>query len=315
MAQYTFLNTAEINTITTQYAIGNIDAYKVLSGGSENTNYLLTTTVAKYVLTICEQKNIDEANQLAQLLEHLAGHNFVTSKIIRSVNNESAILWNEKPVILKAYIHGHIIEDLPKHLLVFLGKELGRLHQIEAPSYLPNETDYSMTHFEEVELYAPNSSFYLWLMEVKQSVQKYTSIDLPKSLIHSDVFCDNIIVSEDNTTAVIMDFEEASYYYRIFDVGMMIIGLCSEDEVLDLKKINHLLTGYQQEIEFTAIEKNALQVFTVYAAAAMSFWRHRNFNYIKPIPKMKDHYLALRNIANYVRKLPEGCFLNNSLED
>ena len=97
-----------------------------------------------------------------------------------------------------------------------------------------------------------------------------------------------------------MDFEEATYYYRIYDIGMAIVGLCSENEKINLKKVAALLKGYVQEIDLTEKEQNALQPFTVYAAAAMSFWRHQNFNYTKPTPGMEDHYLELKNIAGCI---------------
>ena len=36
----------------------------------------------------------------------------------------------------------------------------------------------------------------------------------------------------DARRATIMDFEEASYYYRVFDIGMMFIGICCKEKNL-----------------------------------------------------------------------------------
>ncbi len=310
MMPYTFLNDEDLNLIANQFAIFDVESYEVLSGGSENTNYLLTTDRAKYVLTICEQKSIKETFRLALLLEHLADNNFTTSKIIRSINNEPVIIWKEKPVILKKYIEGHIVPNLPLHLISYAAKELGKLHKISPPDYLPDDINYGATYFHEVELYAPESPFYSWLKGIKERTLKYMDSDLPKCLIHSDVFYNNIIVSTDNASAQIMDFEEASFYYRIFDLGMMIIGTCDNDDMIDMKKVNYLLKGYQQEIELTEIEKKVLQPFTVYAAASMSFWRHKNFNYTNPTTGMENHYLALKNIADFVSEIPQDRFRN-----
>ena len=105
-----------------------------------------------------------------------------------------------------------------------------------------------------------------------------------------------------------MDFEEATYYYRVFDLGMTIIGVCTKGEIIDLLKVNSLLKGYTKEINLTITEWDSIKAFTVYAAAAMSFWRHKNFNYTNPDPKLKDHYLALKNLADYTRALPDDCF-------
>lgn len=122
-------------------------------------------------------------------------------------------------------------------------------------------------------------------------------------------FCDNVIVNEYENALMIMDFEEAANYYRIFDIGMAIIGICRENKIVNLTKASHLLIGYALEIKLLDIEWNALQAFTVYAAAAMTFWRHSHFNYIQPDPKKANHYLGLKVLADYIRALPGDNFL------
>lgn len=308
MAQYTVLSDQNIRSIIATYNLGELHSFKILSGGSENTNYLVVTQSGKYVMTICEQKSAQEAGELANLLEHLAYHNFSTSKIVRNSTNEAIALWNGKPVMVKTFLEGKIIEDLPENLVVLLGRELGRLHQIEAPEYLPKIISYGKEHFYEVENYAPNSQFNLWLYEVRDYIEKHISPNLPKALIHSDLFYNNIIVSDDERSATIMDFEEATYYYRVFDLGMTVIGVCAIGETIDLAKASSLMKGYTEETNLTKTEWDCLKAFTVYAAASMSFWRHKNFNYTNPEPKLKDHYLALKNLADYTRELPDDCF-------
>lgn len=309
MAQYTVLNKEDINSIMVQYDVENVTSYKVLSGGSENTNYLVVTKTGKYVLTICEQRSAQKTSELVYLLEHLASHDFATSKIIRTANNEPITHRNNKAALLKAYIPGQIIEDLSSKILEFLGQELGKLHKIEVPDYLPNKVSYGKESFKEIELYANNSSFHNWLNEIYKYIMEHISPSLPKALIHSDIFYNNVIVNDDETSASIMDFEEASYYYRVFDIGMTIIGLCSEMEMVNLEKVSFLLKGYKREIKLQGSELNSLKAFTVYAAAATAFWRHKQFHYTQPDPAMLNHYLTMRNLADHVKGLPDDCFI------
>jgi len=172
MAQYTVLNKVEIQQLVAAYDIENVDFYKVLSGGSENTNYLLKTLKASYVLTICEQKSVQDATELASLLEYLKRNNFSTSMLIATTAGELTTLWNNKPVMLKAFIEGTIIEELPSNLLVYLGQELAKLHQIKAPDFLPKQVAYGKERFDEVKVYAPESSFYTWLKEIQHYIEK-----------------------------------------------------------------------------------------------------------------------------------------------
>ena len=309
MARYTSLKMNEIEPILANYTINNISSFKVLSGGSENTNYLINAENDKYVLTICEQKSDTKARELAHLLEHLEKHNYETSKIIRNTSNEPITLWKGRPIIIKKFIDGKILKDLPHHLIELIGRELGKLHKIEAPEYLPKQVGYGKEQFVNVEKYAANSLFDIWLKEKLKYVSPYFSSNLPKALIHSDVFCDNAIISEDESSVIIIDFEDSAYYYRVFDIGMMIIGICGEEKTVNFEKARYILKGYRQEIQLVDIELNALQAFTVYAGAAMTFWRHLNFNYTKPDSKLSNHYLGLKVLTDYVEEQPADCFL------
>lgn len=309
MAQYTSVTKHEIETITSKMAISEIDAVKILSGGSENTNYLVETNHDKYVVTICEQKSFKEAEELAHLLEHLESHGFNTSKVIRDTDNESVTLWRTKPVLIKRFIDGEVSKDFSSHFLELIGIELGKLHKIKAPEYLPKQLNFGKEKFETVKKYAANTPFDIWLSAKLKYVSPFFSSNLPKAFIHSDVFFNNVIIGANEKSVVIMDFEDAAYYYRVFDLGMVIIGVCSDETTIDFKSAIHILKGYQQQVQLLEIEVQALQAFTVYAGACMTFWRHINFNYIKPDADLSNHYLGLKVLTDYAQNQPADLFL------
>lgn len=309
MAHYTELGREDIQKLLDPYGLSEFKQYKLLTGGSENTNYLVHTGEGKYVLSICEQKSARETEELALLLEHLAKHGFETSRVIRTTKKQAISFWKGKPLMLKVFLEGEIIEDLSLDLLESIGTSLGQLHQIPAPDYLPKSLNYGIEQFGDVGLYALDSSFDKWLKEISTYMAPFLALDLPKSLIHSDVFFSNVIIDSKRQSACIMDFEEATFYYRVFDIGMTIIGLCSGQGKVELDKAKVLIKGYLAEVDLSIVERKSLQAFTVYAAAAMAFWRHRNFNFTNPDPAMKDHYLELKNLADYVRLLPEDSFI------
>ncbi len=310
MTHYTILDVEKIKTLVSNYDVGKVISCEVLTGGSENTNYLIDTESDKHVLTICEQKSVEEAIDLTKLLEYLAINGFSTSKIVRTRNNDLIHRYKGKPVILRTFLEGKIMNNFSNDLLRLLGIQLGKLHKIDAPDYVSKELNYGKESFNEVEIYAANSSFHIWLNDVEKFIDTYISPEIPKSLIHSDVFSSNLVVDKDENGITIMDFEEATYYYRVFDIGMTIVGVCSEGTALNMDKVKSLLNGYQQEINLHPVETKVLQAFTVYAAAAMCFWRHKNYNYTNPTPEMKNHYLELKSIADHVRNLPEDCIEN-----
>ena len=305
----THLNQTELeNILNTHYKLGSILNYKVLSGGSENTNYWVKTKNKEILLTVSEQKSLEQATELALLLEYLAKNNFDTSKIIRTIKGELATISNGKPIIVKEFIQGSIIEYLPDNMLEYIGEELGKLHQIKAPDSLSRKLNYGIEHFDIVTLYAPESDFYKWLKNMAQIIKKSLKTELPFALNHSDIFYDNVIISKDQKKATIMDFEEACNYYRVYDIGMMIIGTCTEGEKVNLTKASYILKGYQRHIQLLQIEKEVLQIFTTYAATNTAFWRHKNFNYVNPASNKKDHYLQMKNLADNVMQVPKEEF-------
>jgi homoserine kinase type II len=309
MEQYTRLNAAEIKTILAQFDIHNVSSCELLSGGSENTNYLVKSKKGKHVLCIFEQKTAKNATELARILKHLTSNNFNTSTLVDTIENKSVLVWEGKPIIIKAFIEGNIRKDLSPDLLGSIGKELAKLHQINAPEYLPKQLAYGQEHFDKVKQYAPNSEFDSWLQTIQVYISPYLNLNLPKSFIHSDIFWDNIIIDLDGKTVTIIDFEESTHYYRIFDLGMTIIGVCGEAERINLDKVKPLLEGYLSGFQLLEDELNALKAFTIYAGAAMAFWRHRNFNYVKPDPKMFNHYMGLKVLVDDLIKQPDDCFL------
>lgn len=308
MAHYSILNKADILEILKPYSIYSIKKFKILDGGSENTNYKIDSEVGKIVLTISEQKTIQEAQDLAELLDHLKKNNFDTSELVHTSQNKSLSIYKNKPVMVKRYLEGKIMSDIPLHLLQQIGADTARLHKISVPDYVRDIMWCGKERFNEVKQYALNSPFDLWLKDTHSYIDKNTAPDLPKAFIHSDIFGSNIIINNDETKATIMDFEEATHYYRVFDIAVLFISLCVQSGDIDFIRASSILKGYTSITRLTDEEKQALQPLTVYAAAGVAFWRHKNFNFTKPDKDLKDTYLKMKDLADRVRALPSNFF-------
>ena len=308
MAHYSILNKADILEILKPYSIYSIKKFKILDGGSENTNYKIDSEVGKIVLTISEQKTIQEAQDLAELLDHLKKNNFDTSELVHTSQNKSLSIYKNKPVMVKRYLEGKIMSDIPLHLLQQIGADTAILHQISVPDYVRDIMWCGKERFNEVKQYALNSPFDLWLKDTHSYIDKNTAPDLPKAFIHSDIFGSNIIINNDKTKATIMDFEEATHYYRVFDIAVLFISLCVQSGDIDFTRASSILKGYTSITRLTDEEKQALQPLTVYAAAGVAFWRHKNFNFTKPDKDLKDTYLKMKDLADRVRALSSNFF-------
>lgn len=295
MASYSTLSFPQINEIFATYGLSPVEKYEPLSGGLENTSFLVSASHQQYVLTVLEQKSLRKTQELASLLNHLFTHTFYTSRVIETAAGDVVSTYRGKPVLLKYYIPGEITPDLSDEAMVAIGRQMAHLHTIPAPPYLPTEYGYGQQAFGELFL-RTDEPFVGWLQEKHIFIRENLRNDLPRALIHGDVFYDNVIRSE--AGVAITDFEEACYYYRIFDLAMAVVGTCAPEGTILLPKVRALLVGYEAVHRLELVEKTKLRATVVYAAVAAAFWRYRQYHVVNPDEAMKNHHRAMQRIAD-----------------
>lgn len=307
MALYSCLDMNAVEGLTHRFGIGDIAAFCLIDGGQENTSYYVETNSRRYVLTICDQQSLKEVTDLANLLVYLTDQGIRTSRVVVPPNEPIVVLHNEKPVMLKHYIDGDITAELTENQLAQLAEEMARLHKTSAPSYLPRSFPYGRSYFPEVINSGLGHAYIDWLSEKSRYLQQRIPQHLPRALIHGDVFLDNMIVQDDQLIAII-DFEQACHYYRGFDLGMVIVGVCRDRNGICFEKAERFIRSYQKQITLQAIERETLKTFLVYAAVATSFWHFRHHHLRRPEPQLYDKHVEMQTLADIISKYPDSCF-------
>jgi len=307
MALYIRLDRTAVEGLARRFGIGDITAFSAMDGGQENTSYCVETSSARYVLTLWDQKSLKDATNLANLLIYLFDHGIRTSRVVVPPKEPIVILHDDKPVMLKRYVEGGVTANLAGNILVQLGAEMARLHEISAPSYIPQAFPYGRGRFPEVTNSNIDHVYIDWLSEKQGYLQERIPQHLPMTLIHGDVFFDNMIVQGDQLKAII-DFEEACHYYRSFDLGMAIVGACRDRQGISFKKARKLLRGYQKETTLHSIEQESLKTFAVYAATATSFSRFRQYHLRRPEPRFHDKHVEMQTLADTISRYPDSQF-------
>jgi homoserine kinase type II len=307
MATYTKLTDTDLNQVALTYGLPAIESVTPFSQGSENSNFRLDAGGDSWVLTICETKTGKQLDVLVQTLVHLEQNGFETTSVVQTADGKTQSSLNGKPILLKSFIEGDVLDPIPVDSMAALGESMGKLHNIPKPEFLPTEISYGMQTFEPLrhEFGKPHA-FLDWLMEVQRHVADVLGRadrgDLPTALIHADIFSDNVVQTQ-NHGPVIMDFEEATIYYRLFDIGMTIVGTCrrtvGSECQMDRAAQEQLLGGYSQRVKLTPFELSNLNTFVAYAAAAMASWRFRQFNLLHPSLGKQDSYRELQKVAEY----------------
>ena len=301
MSTYTQLTNKDLTKIVSTYGLAQVKNLTAFSQGSENSNFRLNTEDNTYVLTICEGKSAEQTKMLISTLKYLEEEGIWTTRIIPTAAGQNQSEFNGKPLLLKSYLHGEVLDPMPINSMEALGESLGRLHKIPAPDFLPREVSIGIQTFQPLRNeFGKEHPFLTWLEETEKYLDDALAGDFPTALIHADVFADNVVHVE-NRGPVIMDFEEAAVYYRMFDVGMTIVGTCrrpiGKEYLIDREAQVRLMNGYCQVIQLQPDERQALKAFVVYAAAAMAAWRFRQFNILHPELGKQDHYRELQSVA------------------
>ena len=294
MAQYLQLQKNEILAITKKYNLKQI-GYEPIQEGAGNTSYLVQTAQRQYILTIFEIENNRIVN-LCKLLNMLEEHNFPTTRVKIMGNGEETIGIQGKSAMLKPFIAGHVVKDMDEDMLDQVGAAMARLHQMPTPDYLPNQHPYGLEFIHRVMDQDINSEYKKWLAQRYEVLQRTIPSGLPEGLIHGDVFYDNVLFDGKKFKALI-DFEEACKYYKVFDLGMAVVGMCTKKMEIRLPKVQFLIDGYQKIRILERVEQRALKLFIEYAASATSAWRYWKYNIETPIAEKSEKYKEMVDIA------------------
>lgn len=307
MARYAQLQENDVQEIVSNYDLAVVD-FEPIEGGAGNSSYLLRTQQDNYVLTVFDDKTAAYVGRLGQLLLLLAEYEFPTTRLLPPVKGGMVTAYKDKPVMLKAYIAGQVYTDLDETMLRQVGAAMARLHQIPAPDFLPTNHSYGRQAFATIIGRHINPEYESWLTERYAYLERRIPLGLPCGLIHGDLFYDNVLFERKKFKALI-DFEEACRYYKGFDLGMGILGLCAQRTTVALDKARALVIGYQQVRILQEREKEALQLFVEYAAIATSYWRFWKYHIHTPIAEKADKYWQMVRLAEGVNAIPKTRFL------
>ncbi len=307
MARYIQLQENDIQEIARNYNLA-VAGFAPIEGGAGNSSTLLKAQQGDYVLTVFDEKTLADVVNLGQLLLLLAAYEFPATRLLAPTQGNIAIVYKGKPVLVKAYIPGQVCADLDETMLLQAGAAMARLHQIPAPDFLPYNHSYGRQLFATAVGRDIDPDYESWLAERDAYLNQHIPPELPIGLIHGDLFYDNVLFERKNLKAII-DFEEACHYYKGFDIGMGILGLCAEGTTIALAKAQALVAGYQQVRLLEESEKETLQLFVEYAAVATSYWRFWKYHIHTPLVEKADKHWQMVRLAQGINAIPQKKFL------
>lgn len=283
MAVYTPIDTAQLQEFLEKYDLGELQKFKGISAGIENTNYFVDTSKGRFVLTIFEQHSAQELEYFISLMGFMARNGVPTALpyedktgvIIQSLAN--------KPAAIVERLSGKTYERPNLKQMEQAAKYLAKFHQIGFGFGLYRANDRDLNWANNIvatiaDLLPPDEQV---LMGSELAFQESIDwSDLPQSVMHADLFCDNVMFDGDELTGII-DLYYACHGACIYDFAVMVNDWCrTEDNKLDQQKVDICWQAYQTERVFTLAENQAW--LPALRMAALRFWLSRSKDKLQP---------------------------------
>jgi len=260
------------------YFIGRLVKFEGIADGVQNSNFFVTTTLGRYVLTLFENIARVELPYYLHLMAHLARHGLAVPAPIANRDNEYLGSLAGKPAVLVSRLSGVSEANPGCDHCTQIGTMLAGLH-LAGRSYgrrQPNSRG-ARWRLQTVALLRPSlSADDAALLDAELQFQENAAADfsrLPAGAIHGDLFRDNVLWADGFISGVI-DFYFAGFDALLFDVAITVNDwCCMPGGALDTARVNALLAAYHSSRPFTDSERALWPLML--RAAALRFWLSR----------------------------------------
>ena len=307
MAVYTKIVNKDISYINKKFEIEKIISFKGIKKGIENTNYLLRSKNKKFILTIFEKRVLKkEIPFFMKLMDQLSDLDINCPKPLKNKNGKFLIKLKNKTACIVTFLNGKDKKKLNYKNCYEIGKAIAQMHLSTTKLKL-----YRVNSMSPVKLNPLLKKIKFRSREFKnlekflkinfQSIKKNWPKQLPKGIIHGDLFIDNIFF-KNNKLSGIIDFYFAANDFFMYEIAICINALCFDQLnskfYLNKKKVANLIRGYEKIKKISIKEKRSLNVLC--QGAALRYFLTRLYDYTNT---PKTALIKIKNPREYYQKL------------
>lgn len=306
MAVYTHLSDDDIQRIADAYGIGNIVHKKAIAEGVENSNYLIATDSTKYILTIYEKRvNLADIPFFLGIMEHLAEHGIPCPLPLHTKDGATTFPVGEKRAAIVTFLEGKSPTAIRNEHMRPLGAMMAKMH-LAAESFSGtrvNDLSVSGWHRLMDKIGSKADEVLPGLTELIHTELAYLEIhwpkdgDLPRGVIHADLFPDNVFYLDGNLSGFI-DFYFACTDFFIYDLIITMNAWCFEHGQFNITKAGLLLSAYNQVKPLTKAEMEAMPLLARGASLRFLLTRAHDMVFHDP-----NAIVTPKNPMEYVKKL------------
>jgi homoserine kinase type II len=276
MAVFTTVSEAELTAWLSDYSLGQLLELQGIVSGIENTNYFVTTSNGRFVLTLFEKLSADELPFYLNLMAHLARHGIPCPNPMANRHNQFLGSLNGKPACIVSRLNGKSTSAPNLAQCAAIGAMLGQMH-IAGQSFsqiMPNPRGaaWRAATAPQVRPFLDAAQAASLDREVALH-SRQIEFPLPQGVIHADLFRDNVLLEEDRIGGLI-DFYFACTDALLYDVAITVNDWCMDASgKLDIQRAQTLLRAYHAVRPLLDSERAAWPLML--RLAALRFWLSR----------------------------------------
>lgn len=283
MAVFTSVREQEFSAWLVNYSLGSLLELHGIASGIENTNYFVTTSNGRFVLTLFEKLSAQELPFYLNLMAHLARHGIPCPSPVANRHNQFLGELNGKPACIVSRLAGKSLTQPTVANCAAVGAMLGQMHEaglgFEEAMRNPRDARWRASAARQVMIFLNAQDGALLQSEVAYHEQ-HTLAALPQGVVHADLFRDNVLFDGERVGGLI-DFYFACNDSLLYDVAITVNDWCmGEGAKLDPARTRALLDAYHAVRPFTVQEAEMWPV--ALRVAALRFWISRLFDLHKP---------------------------------
>lgn len=251
-----------------------IQAEQRLNTQDDRAVWLIKSTNSLFVLRLFSKDHpTDEAKKDLFIFSYLKKHNYPAPKLIQTLDGKDCFTWNDFTIGMSSFVEGDPGNSKKnKDTFSILGSTLAQLHNLNATDY-PYESKWEPRVtipglLSEIKAALQTEKGKAWqdvFQEIQMGLEGIPTLShLPQSIIHTDTWEGNLILTEPQK-GVLIDWYDTGKGTSIVDVGYTIAQTClwpssdSSDEIYVLDDlVTAFLNSYQQTRALSEDEKNHL---------------------------------------------------------
>ena len=328
MAVYTQLGAGALAALIAEFDVGELRMAKGIAEGVSNSNWLIETSgkdgvasagAARFILTMYEYRiELADLPFFLSLLDHLAAKG---CPVPRTIHDRSGALYRkigDKAVALIEFLPGVSVSSPTVAQARAVGGALAQMHLAAADFEGTRANGMDLREWQRLAVECGPEGLRAIDSQLADLVARELPLlaiqwpqDLPRGVIHADLFTDNVLMLGAEVTGLI-DFYFACTDLIAYDVAVTHAAWCFDNDGRNFvpELSTAMLAGYEAVRPLSKAERAALPVLA--RGAALRFTMSRAYDWLNTPPDAlvtrKDPLAFARRLEFYADPANAGIF-------